>query len=72
MVTLLQVVLYLLFAADTIIFILPQIDPDFFVIKIPYWANEQDSGQYSRLVGVFFLLLGIVKLHGANHLHEKV
>lgn len=32
----------------------------------------QDDGQFTRLVGAFFLILGICKLHGALHLHEKV
>ena len=70
--TLLQVALSVLFVVDTGLFLLAQSNPGFYVTNIPFWSNAADQGQYSRLVGSFFLLLGIAKLHGALHLHEKV
>jgi len=70
--TLLQLALCTLFLADTGLFFIAQLKHDFYLTNIPFWSVAGDNGQYSRLVGGFFLILGIAKLHGALHLHEKV
>jgi len=67
----LKYVLFFFFFVDILIFISSQLSPNLFVSVMPQFNVESINNSYPRLVGILFLMLGIVRLYGGLYIHDK-
>ena len=67
----LRYALVFVFVVDVSIFLTSLVDPDLLFKLLPQFEVESTGYTYPRLVGVFFLMLGLARLYGATHITEK-
>jgi len=67
----LKYVLVFFFIVDVLIFLISQINPELLVEFLPQFNLESVDNTYPRLVGFFFLTLGLSRLYGGLYIKEK-
>ncbi|MGI9390648.1 MAG: hypothetical protein ACR2O1_11380 [Boseongicola sp.] len=56
---------------DFIIFLISQANPSLLVVILPQFDIESAGSSYPRLVGILFMMLGLVRLYGAIFIDQK-
>ena len=67
----LKYALFFFFLIDLFIFLSSQFAPELFLSISPQFNLGGGNFSYPRLVGILFLMIGIVRLYGGLFIHEK-
>ena len=58
-------------AADLLMFLASQVNPELLVRLLPQFDVESTGHGYTRLVGILFLMLGIARFYGGVYIDQR-